>query len=272
MNGGSTPSGIAVEKLVGNNYNYWKLCMEAFLQGQNLWDLIEGDETSISADTSQNAELWRKWKIKCGKALLALRILISKEYIDHEALLNQMTSNNKLSPKSEDMLYVKDHSRKNVHSKSLSSNKNQFRTEDQSKRPSKACYRCGKLGHLKRDCRVKVVYDRCKRSGHIKANCRVKMQEIEANVVNDINEPQKPTKDEWIVDSGCSYHATGNDYILSDIRLHREKKVIVTVDNSLHPVMKEGDLNDGGVFLKDVYHVPGLKKNLGSISQITDSG
>ena len=46
----------------------------------------------------------------------------------------------------------------------------------------------------------------------------------------------------------------------------------MTADNSMHPVTKEGDLNDGSVLLKDVYHVPGLKKNLASVSQITDSG
>ena len=40
INGGSAPVDIAMEKLVGNNYNYWKLCMEAYLQGQDLWDLI----------------------------------------------------------------------------------------------------------------------------------------------------------------------------------------------------------------------------------------
>ena len=31
MNGGSASMGIAMEKLVGNNYNYWKLCMEAYV-------------------------------------------------------------------------------------------------------------------------------------------------------------------------------------------------------------------------------------------------
>ncbi|KAL0294543.1 UNVERIFIED_CONTAM: Retrovirus-related Pol polyprotein from transposon RE2 [Sesamum radiatum] len=191
-----------------------------------------------------------------------------------------MTINNKLSPKSEDVLYVKDHRRKDVNSKFLSSDKNQFRTEDQSKKPSKSCYRCEKLGHLKRDCRLKLVCDRCGKSGHIKANYQVKMQETEANVAHDRNDSQQPTweaclsievldqpmsvtsivhqdhvpsnirasinySEEWIVDSGCSHHATGNDDLLSGIRPHREKKVIVTTDNSLHPVMKEGDLNDG---------------------------
>ena len=41
-------------------------------------------------------------------------------------------------------------------------------------------------------------------------------------------------------------------------------------DNSMHPVTKEGDLNDRSVLLKDVYHVPGLEKNLATVSQITD--
>ncbi|KAL0408223.1 UNVERIFIED_CONTAM: Retrovirus-related Pol polyprotein from transposon RE2 [Sesamum radiatum] len=133
------------------------------------------------------------------------------------------------------------------------------------------------------------------------------MQETEANVAYDRNDSQQPTweaclsikvldqptsvtsavhqddvpadirasinySEEWIVDSGCSHHTTGNDDLLSNIRPYHEKKVIVTADNSLHPMMKEGDLNDRGIFLKDVYHVPGLKKNLASVSQITDSG
>lgn len=35
---------------------------------------------------------------------------------------------------------------------------------------------------------------------------------------------------------------------------------------------KEGDSSNGGIFLENVYHVPGLKKNLASVSQITDLG
>ncbi|XP_012833994.1 PREDICTED: uncharacterized protein LOC105954855 [Erythranthe guttata] len=71
-----------VDKLDGNNYSYWKLCIEAYLQGQDLWDLIFGNESVIPEDTPHNVELWRKWKIKCGKALFALRASTSKEYIE----------------------------------------------------------------------------------------------------------------------------------------------------------------------------------------------
>ncbi|KAK9192892.1 hypothetical protein WN944_003585 [Citrus x changshan-huyou] len=81
---------------------------------------------------------------------------------------------------------------------------------------------------------------------------------------------------EGMVDSSCSHHATGNVALLSAVRPHCGKRVIVTADNSLHHVLKkghfkEGNSNDGGIFLKEVYHVPGLKKNLASVSQITDS-
>ncbi|KAA8538375.1 hypothetical protein F0562_028079 [Nyssa sinensis] len=164
MNDGSS---VFVDKLVGNNYSYWKLCIEAYLQGQDLWDLISGDDVVIPEDTPQNAELRRKWKIKCGKALFALRTSISQEYIQH----------------------VRD----------------------------------GKLPN-------------------------------------------------------CSHHATGNASLLSEDRPYYGKRAIVTADNSLHPVVKERNFNvkkdisnAGGVSLKDVYHVPGLKKNLASVSQIADS-
>ncbi|KAL0340334.1 UNVERIFIED_CONTAM: hypothetical protein Sradi_4550200 [Sesamum radiatum] len=88
VNGGSANTQYGVEKLVGTNYKYWRMCMEAYLQGQDLWELIVGADTEIPADTSENAEPRRKWKIKCGKALFALRTSISREFIDHVRDIN----------------------------------------------------------------------------------------------------------------------------------------------------------------------------------------
>ena len=65
MNGGSGASQLTIEKLIGINYHYWRLCMEAYLQEQDLWDLITGEDT-FSDDTPQLANARRKWKIKCG--------------------------------------------------------------------------------------------------------------------------------------------------------------------------------------------------------------
>lgn len=71
-NGGSSSNAqFGAEKLVGTNYKYWRMCMEAYLLGQDLWDLIVGAEADIPANTPENAEPRRKWKIKCGKALFA---------------------------------------------------------------------------------------------------------------------------------------------------------------------------------------------------------
>lgn len=57
--------------------------MERYLQGQDLWELITGNEAVIPKDTPQNSELRWKWKIKCGKAMFTLRTSINKKYIKH---------------------------------------------------------------------------------------------------------------------------------------------------------------------------------------------
>ncbi|XP_071688557.1 uncharacterized protein [Rutidosis leptorrhynchoides] len=81
VNNGGMVNGM--EKLVGKNYKYWKMCMEAFLQGHDLWELVSGGEAIIPIETLENVESRRKWKVRCGKALFALRTSISKEFIEH---------------------------------------------------------------------------------------------------------------------------------------------------------------------------------------------
>lgn len=74
---------FGVEKLVGSNYKYWRLCMEAFLQGPDLWDLVVGNDTEMPPDTLDTTEARRKGKVKCWKALFVLRTTVNKELIDH---------------------------------------------------------------------------------------------------------------------------------------------------------------------------------------------
>lgn len=83
-------------------------------------------------------------------------------------------------------------------------------------------------------------------------------------------------KKEWIIDSGCSHHVTGNDSVFTEVRQHHGERIIVTSDNYAYPVAKEGVVKIRGdnmhIRLDDVYNVPGLKKNLVSVSQINNSG
>ncbi|KAK3039235.1 hypothetical protein RJ639_027939 [Escallonia herrerae] len=163
-------------------------------------------------------------------------------------------------------------------------------TTPQQKNSRKKCYRCGKIGHIKKYCRVKLVkaniacenddndklkWEQCFsiKTGQKQGKELGASDQIEA-FVNYVD-----YKKEWILDSGCSHHVTGKSELVSNIHKHNGDRLIITADNSVHPVVNEGTANindhgsmDSGVVLKDVYHVPGLKKNLVSVSQITDSG
>ncbi|KAG8472627.1 hypothetical protein CXB51_034316 [Gossypium anomalum] len=219
MNSGSASSGTAVESLLVMKHRSQQILRRMLNYSKNRRSSV-------------------------GKLFFALRTSISKEYIDH----------------------VRD----------LRSPKQVWETLQKL---------CEKLEHLKRDCWVKIVCDRYEKSGHIMANCRAKMQEKEANVVHDSSEFQQPTWEqclsievldqptnvtsavhqddvsidvlncnkEWIVDSGCSHHATGNDTLLSNVHLHRKKKLIMAADNSLYLVTEERDLNDGDVLINNIY-------------------
>ncbi|KAK9011935.1 hypothetical protein V6N11_040006 [Hibiscus sabdariffa] len=104
-------------------------------------------------------------------------------------------ANIKLSPKLEDVLFVKDQRRKNFHSKPFSGDKNQFRSEEHPKMSSKSCYSPTNVTSL------------------------VHQDEASVDTHAFINYDE-----EWIVDSDCSHHATGNDTLLSDVHQHHMKR------------------------------------------------
>ncbi|KAH7866468.1 hypothetical protein Vadar_020790 [Vaccinium darrowii] len=84
--------------------------------------------------------------------------------------------------------------------------------------------------------------------------------------------------DDWIVDSGCSNHMTGDKKKLSNLSSYKGDRVVVTTNNSKLPITHIGKtvinprFSPSEVKLQDVYHVPGMKKNLLSVSQLTSSG
>ena len=140
------------------------------------------------------------------------------------------------------------------------------------------CSRCGKSGHIKKFCCVKLLDEDTNTTYEVEEYDDIKWEQcFSIEVIDqpaDMASTMHPTgvtgsidyEKEWIVDSGCSHHATEYANLLSDVRPHEGKRVIMTADNSLHPVMKEGNFNSSNdtkrVSLKDVYHVPSLKKNL----------
>ncbi|KAE8736044.1 hypothetical protein F3Y22_tig00000218pilonHSYRG00253 [Hibiscus syriacus] len=56
--------------------------MESYLQGQDLWEVVGGGEVTQPATEDANGIL-RKWKIKAGKTMFALKTTIEEEMLEH---------------------------------------------------------------------------------------------------------------------------------------------------------------------------------------------
>nr|KAJ0196486.1 hypothetical protein LSAT_V11C700354880 [Lactuca sativa] len=70
-----------IKKLNNNNYKTWETCMKSYLKGQDLWEVVGGSETTPPEEDVNGA--LRKWKIKAGKAMFALKTTIEEEMLEH---------------------------------------------------------------------------------------------------------------------------------------------------------------------------------------------
>ncbi|XP_077233389.1 uncharacterized protein LOC143875667 [Tasmannia lanceolata] len=179
-------------------------------------------------------------------------------------------------------------------------------------------YHCGKLGYIRRNCRARsetddgnsIIKSKDKDdddddgewdmqasfacdlaveetamefdfAGEIYFALNVAESPIVKSHVCAINSSGKKTIDyenDWLIDSGCSHHMTGNQNKFMRLRKYDGNHAAVTVDNSVHAMKDVGDVTvtsrcgEGNSILKDVYHVPGMAKNLVSVAQITSAG
>ncbi|XVE88918.1 hypothetical protein DITRI_Ditri19aG0107900 [Diplodiscus trichospermus] len=52
--------------------------MESYLQGQDLWEIVSGKNV-----TPEDAATLKKWHVKSGKAMFAIRATFEKEMLEH---------------------------------------------------------------------------------------------------------------------------------------------------------------------------------------------
>ncbi|KAK3014564.1 hypothetical protein RJ639_010178 [Escallonia herrerae] len=278
------------------------MCMEASLQGQDLWDLVSGADLVVPDDIPDNAEARQKWKIKCGKALFALRTSISKEYIDHvrdvdsprkvwETLERLFTKKNTarlqllendlatltqgdmddpisearlrrylirglrkeyipfvtsvqgwaVQPSVEELENILSNQEalaKKISRKSISEandvlvSKWKLKEKENSKAP---------VGSDKYPAKSSTSNADSSTTPQQKYSKTVQKQDKELGASDQIEAfvNYVDYKKEWILDSGCSHHVIGNSDLVSNIHKHNGDRVIITVDNSVHPVVNE---------------------------------
>ncbi|KAF3658672.1 tir-nbs resistance protein [Capsicum annuum] len=71
-----------IKKLNNQNYNSLSTCMMLYLQGQDLWEVVNGNEVT-SPEAKDTNGILRKWRIKAGKAMFALKTTVEEDVLEH---------------------------------------------------------------------------------------------------------------------------------------------------------------------------------------------
>ncbi|KAH0644181.1 hypothetical protein KY284_032065 [Solanum tuberosum] len=76
-------NGLGIKLLNQSNYKVWKTCMEPYLVGEDMWDVVNGNDTSPPTDRPENSSAYKKWKQVNAKAKFILKRTISSGLFDH---------------------------------------------------------------------------------------------------------------------------------------------------------------------------------------------
>ena len=148
------------------------------------------------------------------------------------------------------------------------------------------CYHCDKMGHIAKNCPAR-------REEYKKRNNK----RHHAHAAEDDEPPKKLTKEEiedyvlffalsgsltlgedtWLIDSGASKHMTGQRDILSSLTEKYFTQKVSLVNDYQYPIKGMGESTyklDPTTLMRmnDVLYVPGLTKNLLSISSLDKKG
>ncbi|MCO5562590.1 hypothetical protein L7F22_016218 [Adiantum nelumboides] len=155
--------------------------------------------------------------------------------------------------------------------------------------PTKICIHCGRHGHLVHECRTKR-----REQQRTDRHPRSQLQHIEVLALNQYGMESlqlftsmlNSTRDlatstntsaEWLLDTGATHHMTPTSSWLRDYKtLARHVQVYLGDNHCLHAIGL-GNLNvtlpsGAAIIIRDIYHIPGLRRNILSITAATSSG
>lgn len=146
----------------------------------------------------------------------------------------------------------------------LPSNKHEHQGQNHygQKRYVPKCYKCGKLGHISRECRSKVA-------GNSNKSNRGRSESTWSCTTRNYN------KNSWYIDSGASAHMAKQDDLLTEVRASISESVTVANSTSLK-VEGEGQIklasSTTDITINNVLLVPEICANLLSVSAMVNKG
>ena len=212
-------------------------------------------------------------KYGTGKETLTVNEVVSSAYAK-EAELRQKGALNK-SRQGSDGLYVESRGRSDKKGQRGYSNRGKSKDYDRSRSKSrqkfapKACWVCGDENHWKRDCPQRKQYDKGKTS--TSANVALRLPDSIA-----LTASPHASNEDWVLDSGCTFHITPRREVLSDFQEVEGSKVMMG-NNTFCMVKGMGTITidnpDGSVVtLGLVRYMPEMRRNLISYGQLEKSG
>lgn len=144
------------------------------------------------------------------------------------------------------------------------------------------CYKCGKEGHIKRDC--PSLKKKTKKKTHKAKNVTCDDAEDSSEsafVTKEANPTDRPQQVEWLIDSGASKHMTCDKEILQEYQQFSKAQSVKLGDGRVVDALGVGNVNMKMTFkisdvknvtMYDVLYVPKLSGNLFSVGAAAKKG
>eukprot|EP00253_Pinus_taeda_P024009 PITA_24009 len=281
-----------------SNYIAWKDHMEAILEDNGLKDFIDQE---VPKPTTANAQELAEWKKCVARRKLALKEKLRK--IKREkgdtisTYLNKLTTCKDelgsvgITTANDDMEEIRRSTRDGSSSKEDEENLSLLSKERKGKEKESHSKSSSSHGVKKGD-KSKVRCFNCHKMGLYVTNCPSKkskkgsLEESEGDALASQFEMDftliacmvcSMMGCGWFLDSGASFHMTGNESLFSTLEEKDLNILIEMGDNEKYSVSGVGTVafqreHGASITLTDVKYVPGLKNNLLSIAMLEDKG
>ncbi|KAK8954718.1 hypothetical protein KSP39_PZI002864 [Platanthera zijinensis] len=145
-------SNLDIYLLTQTNFKKWMSCVESFLLGEDLWEVVCGAERQRFTTVTGNAEALRVWEERNANTEKILKQLISSELLDYidgcQSAAEIWTSLIGLFNK-EGKVAAEDGP-----STSYQQERRDSPRRDGKKKEGPRCYKCKQLGHIRKECKV----------------------------------------------------------------------------------------------------------------------